>query len=117
MLELIELTFATTGANFARLGPGFGATEVGIPERPRPALPGSLLVDLTFARFVIEKYAVAILVFDQTPTDADWPHVLFLECPALHPQSFGQGVDLGLIDPHIAGRTGAAVATRRALEA
>ena len=116
MRELVELPLAAPGARFARFSPGFGAAEIGIPERPGAALAGALFVDRALTAFVVEEHTIAVLVFHQATPDPDLPNVLFLERRWLHLEPLGKCIDFGLIHPHIAGSACATITAAGAFE-
>ena len=97
--------------------PGLGRRQVGIPERPGAALPGSGGIDRAVARFAVEKDAIAIGEFAQALANADGAHVFvleFLDVPIAY-QS-GQRGDLFGVHPYEPGRSRAAIAAFGALE-
>ena len=118
LLELVELAFAAPRADFAGVLPRLFIADIGAPEGPSLALTGTSFVDGAFARLGVEQHTVVALgTFFQAAADANLTDILFLKSCGSHVQLSGQRVDLGLIDPDVTWRAGAAVAAASTFEA
>jgi len=105
-----EFSLVGSGAAFGHFGPGFGGFEVRIPEGPSSALAGTEVVEGAVPLFGIEEDAIVVGLFAESAAGADLAGVDLLEFVEGDFEEVGDGLHLFLVDPDIAGGTGAAVA-------
>ena len=117
LFEGIELALIASGAALGRLLPGLRTAEIGLPKGPSPALARPMLVDPALAGLIVKKHAIVVVQFQEAPPDADMANKPRLEIGDRHLQMVCQRLNLGLVDPDKAGRSGATVSTTSALEA
>src|SRR5262249_27223146 len=93
--------------------PGLGGLDIAFPERPGAALARPHVIDGT-SRFAVVEDAIAVGLFAQSTAAAGHARVQADDLFDRLAAEFGDGLDLAVVDPDIAGRAGAALAAARA---
>jgi hypothetical protein len=105
-----DWALSATRTDSTSLPPCFFRPDVRLPEGPGPALSRPGFVDIAFSSLAVEENAVAVGKLDEALSDSNLTDVPTLEFGYFESNLCGQGFDLGLVHPDVAGRTSAAVA-------
>src|SRR5262249_19287197 len=97
-----QLALTPAGTDFAGVLPGLGRAQVALPERPGAALGWADLVDGAAGGFVV-KHTIAVRLLAQAALPLDQARVHVPKFVRGHVKEFGDGGDLFLRHPDIAG--------------